>query len=291
MKLCFKNLHFYMVVYFLVTHAAICFADQDCGRSPASISRKPANFVPDDDLIVVPLVIEKNVYERFNEKHESRFKIARERLNFWMKQEEYAEAYGLEGTGAVQLPTQAQKEKFLQRNYLRFLSKDVERYNNQSLQNTWQRWTADDELDAIEAQEQHEKVLVFAKKKKGKKDFKKTKTVKVGKDKIRFGFQPRLEIGMVKFDMRTPYFRAKAWLGVNGNQEVNIEKRIGSIGTKLRANYLIDESRVLCAVDQHISGPWSLRLSHTKEAEGFSELMDTGKSEDNVSQLRFSLSF
>ena len=102
-------------------------------RSPASrfpASRFPANFVPDDDLIVVPLVVEKNFYQRFNEKHKNSFKGARQRLEFWITQEQYAEDYGLENTGFVRLPTPAQKEQFLQRNYLRFISKDVERSNN-----------------------------------------------------------------------------------------------------------------------------------------------------------------
>ncbi|MBD66362.1 MAG: hypothetical protein CME62_14220 [Halobacteriovoraceae bacterium] len=293
MKYCLKDLHIFLSVYILATFSA--FADQQavCPTPPTqktSIGRAPANFVPDDDLIVVPMVIEKNIYERFNEKHEEDFKEAREKLAFWITQEEYAKAYGLEDTGAVDLPTQDERERFLQRNYLRFLSKDVERSTNGELQDTLRRWTADDELDAIEMQEKHEEVLVRARKERGGKVYKKEKEVKVGEERIKFGFQPRLEIGMVKIDMETPYFEAKAWLGVNGNQEINFEKKIRSWGSKFRANYEIDQSRLLCAYDQRLIGNLSLRFSHTKDMDGFSRFTKSGI-EDNVTQLRFGMRF
>ena len=38
------------------------------------IYRAPANYVPDDDMIVVPMVIERNKMDEFNERHKSKFK-------------------------------------------------------------------------------------------------------------------------------------------------------------------------------------------------------------------------
>lgn len=299
MKACKTYMHLCFSVYLLVTSLAF-------GSEGVEVGRKPANFVPDDDLIVVPMVVEKSVIDRFNERHQDRFYGARKQLEFWMSQEQYAFDYGLEDSGFVVLPTEQEKQRFFQRNYLRFLSKDVERSTNKGLQNSWERWTADDEIDAIEAIEQHEKVLVYAKKKNGKVPKKVEKTVKVGKDKLRFGFQPRLEIGMFKFTMRSNYFYARAWVGVNGNQELNVERRIALTNTKLMGNYYIDEERLLVALDQPIYGNWSFRFTHTKlynvddalaraeenldpQASNFLEPFIV--QEDNIAQIRFNMAF
>ena len=67
----------------------------------AKVGRSPANFVPDDDEIVVPIIVEKNFMEEFHEKHEADFREARTKLTFWMQQEQYAQDYGLENTGVI----------------------------------------------------------------------------------------------------------------------------------------------------------------------------------------------
>ena len=271
------------------------FVQLFCGfqtyAGPSDISRAPANFVPDDDLIVVPMVIEKNFIEEFNDKHEKEFRSARQKLQYWITQEEYAKNYGLENTGIVTLPTEEEKQKFLERNYLRFLSKDVEKSTNAGLKDTWESWNEDDEIDAINAVELHEKVLVKAEKDSGKKTLKTSKSVKVGKDTFKFGFQPRVEIGMVKFTMKSKYFSARAWVGINGNQELKVERKFKSTNTSAFINYYIDESRLLAAVDQRLTDEWSLRYTHTKDAKDFDGLQSAGEVENNILQLRYRLSF
>jgi len=285
MRACKNYMQILVGVYFLVTNCA--FAD-----TTGFVGRRPANFVPDDDLIVVPMVIEKNIMERFNEKHQETFHGARKTLEYWLSQEQYAQDYGLEDSGFVILPTEEEKVKFFNRNYLRFISKDVEKSTNSSIQNSWERWTADDEINSIDAVEQHEKVLVYAKKKRGAQDSQIiTKSVKVGKDKLKFGFQARPEIGMFKLTLQSNYFYARAWVGVNGNQEVNVEKTIAATGTRAMVNYYVDESRILVALDQPLIWHWSLRFTHSKDADGFSKLQNTGLEEDNISQIRFNIGF
>ena len=45
----------------------------------AQVSRAPANFVPDDDKILVPMVVEKTMMDEFHEKHAHKFKNARQK--------------------------------------------------------------------------------------------------------------------------------------------------------------------------------------------------------------------
>ena len=116
MRKCLKIKQFCQGVYFICMLSCCLSA---FAQSSSYILRKPANFVPDDDMIIVPIVIERNFIEEFNDKHAEDFKEARRRLENWLAQEQYAIDYGLENTGVVQLPTPEQKRTFLERNYLR----------------------------------------------------------------------------------------------------------------------------------------------------------------------------
>lgn len=253
--------------------------------------RVPANFVPDDDIIIVPVVVKKNFIDEFHEKHEDEFFAAKRKLRLWIRQEQYAQDYGLEDTGIIQLPTSEEKERFFRRNYLRFISKDMERSTNSSLQRSWEEWTTDDEIDAIKTLELHQKVIVRAKKNRGRKTLKKTTTLNVGKKDFKFGFHPRIEIGMLKFTLESSFFEAKAWVGANGNQEVNIERTFKSTRSSVFANYYIDDLRLLASFDQGLTRHWVLRLTHVKEFDGVNALNQPVEPEDNIFQLRFNMGF
>ena len=281
---CKKFIQYIVGVYFLGIFSIPCHSQ---------VGRAPANFVPDDDEIIVPIIVEKNFIDEFHEKHADQFQVARKRLQDWLQQEQYAKDYGLENSGVVDTPTEDEKVKFLNRNYLRFLSKDVERSTNSNLRDTLEDWTTDDEIDAISAVELHEKVIVHAKKQNGEKIIKEEKSIKVGKDTFKFGFQPRLEMGMVKFTVQSKYFKARAWVGVNGNQELKLERRFKSTNTKAMVNYYIDEERALAVIDQRIVDHLYLRFTHTKE---FNPDLDVAADEEvipenNIMQLRFNMGF
>ncbi len=283
-KYCKIYKQFFLVVYFLGTWGQAEVVARDIGRAPA-------NFVPDDDAIVVPMVIEKNFIEEFHQKHETDFKSARKKLHRWIQLEQYAADYGLEDTGIVDLPTNEEKEKFLHRNYLRFISKDVERSTNKGLQNKLEEWTTDDEIDAITAVELHDKVLVKARKNQDKKTLKSSKTVNVGKEKFKFGVQARPEIGMMKFTLKSNSFYARAWVGINGNQELYFENKFRATNTKAYVNYYIEQARALAAVDQRLSRHWKLRFTHEKNFDEVNRVDDSSISEVNVLQLRFHMGF
>ena len=292
-KQCKIYLQKVLSVYFLVScPLMMCLGSEfSADESEKKKGRSPANFVPDDDVIIVPLVIEKSFIDEFHDKHKNEFNSARKTLRHWISQEQYAKDYGLENTGIVRLPTIEEKERFLQRNYLRFISKDVEKTTNSGIKNKLEEWTADDEIDAITTLELHEKVIVRAKKSKGKKDLKATKSLKVGKDQFKFGFHPRPEIGMLKFTVDSKFFNARAWLGANGNQEIKIERKFQSTNTKAFVNCYVDQTRILAAVDQKLSPHWVFRLTHVKDFDDFSEFEETTHYEDNIAQLRFHYSF
>tara|TARA_B100001971_G_C18267904_1_gene595865 strand:- start:14729 stop:15568 length:840 start_codon:yes stop_codon:yes gene_type:complete len=260
----------------------------------AQVYRAPANYVPDDDMIVVPMVIERNKLDEFNERHEDKFKSAKKQLKQWIYDQEYVEAYGLEGTGAVRLPTPEEKQRFFERNYLRFLTKDVENANNEFLTNQIDELTADEELATIETFEAREEYIVEAKKEAtgSESAVKELKSeVKVGKEKFKFNIQPRVEMGMVKITFKSSYFRARAWVGINGNQEFKLYRTFSSTGTRAQVNYFYEQRRVLASIDQPLIPNWSLRLTHDRQ-EAAPELNALEEDrENNVIQIRFGKRF
>lgn len=277
---CLKNVQYVIIIQFIFVVSSF-----------ARINRAPANVVPDDDMIVVPLNIESNIYEEFNEKHKEKFKASRQRVELWIAQEQYAEDYGLEGTGAVTLPTQEEKERFLKRNYLRFITKDVQRSSNRTLKDTWSSLTTNDEIDSIREREEREEYFVKAKKKVGKKQPELETRIKVGKRKFKLKFSPRIEQGAVKITMKSEYLNFQAYLGVNGNQEIKFDKFFKATNTKALFYYYIDESRVLASIDQNITGNLNFRFAHEKDLDGFSQFFNTGNSEINSMQIRFNMGF
>jgi hypothetical protein len=242
-------------------------------------------------MIIVPLVIERNFYDDFNEKHKEKFKQSRERLEGWIVQEQYAIDHGLEDAGFIQLPTAADKERFIRRNYLRFVQKDVERSNNEALQGFMNSWTADDEINAIENTEQQSEFIVKAKKSRGQKVVKASKSIKVGKSKFKFDIQPRVEQGMVIVRLESKFVNVRAWLGVNGKQEVLIRRKFKTTGTRLWANYFIDEKRTLAAASQRLGEYWSMRLTHEKYADDSILLTDGTIVENNILSVNFRMGF
>lgn len=282
-KICQFLTHFTMGVYFLVSHCPCAKAEANC--------RKPANFVPDDDVIVVPLIIEKSIVDRFHEKHQENFDVARKKIIQWQAQETYAKDYGLENAGFLNLPTAEEKMTFFKRNYLRFVSKDIEKSGNNSLRDAMKNWTADDEIDSIKSIEYREKILVKVKKDVGHKQVKTIKKIKVFKDDIKLGVQVRPEIGMMKLTLKSKYFFARTWLGINGNQELKVEKKFKKTNTTALFNYYIDQSIILAAVDQKLAKHLTFRVSHTKNADGFDQLNRSGTDEATVFQVRFNRTF
>jgi hypothetical protein len=285
---CLKFKHIYKSVYLFIT---CLWCLQALAQVSPIIKRKPANFVPDDDMILVPMVVERSFIEEFNEKHKDEFREAKRKIEYWMTQEQYARDYGLENTGAFEQPTPEDKQQFFNRHYLRFLQKEVETSNQQTMTNWMNEWNTNDEIDAIRANEQRDDFIVKAKRDKGQKVYETKKEVKVGEKSFRFDIQPRIEMGMIRVTINTPLFDIRAWVGVNGNQEVKIERHIAATKTHAFVNYYIEQQRTLGVIDQPLLANWSLRLTHEKYTDGEDALLRGFFPENNTVQLRFGMGF
>jgi hypothetical protein len=287
LKIC-KNFRLFKVLTLTIVSIAFCSS-----LFAQSIPmRKPAN-TPDEDMIIVPVQnVEISFVDKINDKNKKDITSAKQKVERWILNEEYGINHGLQNSGAYITTTPEQRRGFFERNYLRFYSKEVERGTNQTLQESWNEWNTDDEIDAINSNNEDEGYVVKASRSNstiGRMAKEKKENDKKEKDKkIHFGVQPRIEIGSMRLTMDSYWFNSSAWIAANGQHEVNVERGFKKTKTKMMMNYYVFDQRILAAVDQKLNKNWSIRLSHEKLNAG--EIVP-GTDQDNRLQFRFYLGF
>jgi hypothetical protein len=85
--------------------------------------------------------------------------------------------------------------------------------------------------------------------------------------KTKFIFQPRLDQGIVIVGLQTPYGKARAWVGVNGETEVNVQQTYDSIGMRVMFNYFAHSGRYFTSVDQRLTENVYARVTSNKDPQ------------------------
>lgn len=250
--------------------AAFC-AIQVCHGQTASMGRKPANYVPDDDVIAAPVNNELSFYQQYvaSDKSED---VARSRnqLKVWNDNQIFADQYGLDSTltgSGFFVPTGDEKWEYFKNKYMRYLRGRGEQ-PLKDLPKTWyQDYRASNEIDTIDEMESRFKATTT--KTKSGKDLPESlqaKEVNIWK-KTRFIFQPRLDQGLVIVGFKSPIAYARAWVGINGKAEMNIQQTYESIGLRLMFNYYADSGRYFSSVDQRIVENVYARFTSNKDPQ------------------------
>ncbi len=225
-----------------------------------SEGRKPANYVPNDDVIVVPIETEMTFYEKhiLNDEAWADRSAVQQQIKIWQENELMAQQYGLDTQSIGSLyyvPANEEKFKVIERSYFRYLKKKGEDPFKQEGEDFVRSWTADDEINSIDEMEAvfkrtTEKTAAGTDLPKSlrQKQIAKTK-------KFRFDFQPRVEQGLIILRMTGPILDARAWVGANGESEINVERRFDETGTRFMVNYFTLQGRYLSAIDQSLLVP------------------------------------
>lgn len=218
--------------------------------------RHPASYVPDDDVIVTPVDNQISLYQQYISSDESVDVVrARNQIKVWNDNQVFADQYGLStdlaGSSSF-VPTPEQKWEYFNDKYLRYLRQKGERPVQQMPQTWYQEYRASNEIDTIDEMEARFK-STNKKSSTGNvlPDSLQAKEVSVWK-KTTFIFQPRVDQGLVIVGFRTPFAYARAWVGVNGRTEVNVQQDYKSIGLRAMFNYYADSGEYFTSVDQRI---------------------------------------
>jgi hypothetical protein len=71
--------------------------------------------------------------------------------------------------------------------------------------------------------------------------------------------------GLVIVGVRTPFADARAWVGVNGETEINIRQNYESIGLRAMFNYYAHSGKYFTSVDQQIVENVHARYTASKD--------------------------
>ena len=224
------------------------------------IGREPANYVPNDDVIVVPVDAEMSFYEKhvLNDKVFSGKSQVQQQVKIWQENELMAQQYGLDTQSVGSLyyvPTNDEQFKVVQRSYFRYLQKKSEDPFKEEGQSIVRDWTANDEVNSIDEMEAAFRATA---RRDGigrplPKAFQQRQVAKT--KKFRFNFQPRIEQGLIILRMEGPIVDVRAWVGANGETEVNAERKFEATGTRFFVNYFAHEGRYLSVMDQDLLYP------------------------------------
>lgn len=262
-----KHLRFRQYAVFLgVLLTTVCYGQS--ASNVALISRGPASYVPDDDVIVKPIENEISFYQQYVASDNSRSVIeSRNQLKIWMQNQTFAEQYGMDTSltaSPFYVPTSEEKWEYFQDKYMRYLKRKGEQPLKDMPKEWYRDYRASNEVDTIDEMEER------FKEKNGKRTVSvvpsafQQKEVNLWLDN-KIIFQPRLDQGLVIVGIKGPLLYARAWVGVNGQTDLNIQKNIDSIGFRAMYNFDAKKKVSFASIDQRIDDHLYARLTTNKD--------------------------
>jgi len=242
-------LHF--LTYAVLVSSSLCFSQSK--NNMYLVTRLPASYVPDDDLIVRPVENELSFYQQYIESDQSAEVVqSRNQLKVWNENQLFAEQYGHDSSlvGSTFVPTSEEKWEYFKDKYMRYLRRKGEAPLKDMPKDWYQQYRASNEIDTIDEMEARFKKSQS--KSENLPEALQQKEVSLWKE-TKFIFQPRVDQGLVVVGIKGPIAHARAWVGVNGKTEINIKKDIDSIGFRAMYNYESDTGRYITSVDQRVS--------------------------------------
>ncbi len=228
---------------------SICFAQ-------AMPRRAPANYIPDDDVIIRPESNEISFYQQYVKQDESQDVVRlRNQLKVWNDNQVFANQYGMSTTLAGSpyfVPNEDEKWEYFKDKYLRYLRRRGEQPFKDMPKNWYQEYRASNEVDTIDEMEaRFQKTNKTTSRGSALPSSLQEKEVSLWK-KTKFTFQPRVDQGLAIVGFTAPYVRARAWVGINGQTEINIQHSIDSAGFRVMYNHFTDTGKYFTSVDKRI---------------------------------------
>lgn len=256
-----------------------------------SIAREPASYIPDDDVIVKPVDNQLSFYQQYVASDKSHDVVtSRNQIKIWNDNQAFADQYGMDSTLAGSsffVPSSDEKFQYFKDKYMRYLRRQGEQPIKDAPKNWYQDYRASNEVDTIDEMESRFKSTTN-KSLTGKAlpDSLKQKEVSLWK-KTKFIFQPRLDQGLVIIGIKGPFVHARAWVGANGETEVNVRHDVDSIGLRLMYNYYVHSGRYFTSADKRITDNVYARVTSFKNPNvGKDEV-----SQDNTLMLLYAKQF
>jgi hypothetical protein len=283
----------YPVFRQFATVGLVLFAGLAQGQvTPAAyVNRAPASYIPDDDVIVKPVDNELSFYQQYVASDNSKDVVtSRNQLKVWNDNQQFADQYGMDSSLAgspFYVPTQDEKLEYFKSKYMRYLRSKGEQPLKDTPKNWYQNYRASNEVDTIDEMEtRFKKTTTKTNTGKALPEAFQVKEVSLWK-KTSFIFQPRLDQGLVIVGFKSPIAYARAWVGVNGRAEFNVQQTYEKTGTRFMVNYYADTGRYFTTVDQRLVDNVYARVTSQKNPDS----VDPTSKQDNTLMLLYAKQF
>lgn len=253
----------------------LCFSTVWGQSTPTTnyVERKPASYIPDDDVIVKPIDNELSFYQQYVESDKSEDVLkSRNQLKIWNDNQAFADQYGMDSTlagSAFFVPTAEEKWEYFKEKYMRYLRRRGEQPIKDMPKTWYQEYRASNEVDTIDQMEARFKESNGQSTGANKTilpESLQAKEVSIWK-KTKFIFQPRLDQGLVIVGFRSPVANVRAWVGVNGETEINLQRSVDSIGLRVMFNYFAHSGKYFTSVDQRLMENIYARYTSNKDPQ------------------------
>jgi hypothetical protein len=217
--------------------------------------RKPASYLPDDDVIVKPVDNQLSFYQQYVASDESVEVVrSRNQIKVWSDNQNFADQYGHDSSlaGSTFVPNSEVKWVYFKDKYMRYLRQKGEQPFKDMPKIWYDQYRASNQVDTIDEMEARFKKSNGSSKNNLLPPSLRQKEVSLWKE-TKFIFQPRVDQGLVIVGIKGPIAYARAWVGANGKTELNIQKDIDSIGFRAMYNYETDTKRYFTSIDQRIA--------------------------------------
>jgi hypothetical protein len=258
----------------LICGLFLCAMSLGLANPESRVQRGPASYIPDDDLIVRPVQNELSFYQKFVASDRSEeVVITRNQLRIWNENQIFADQYGLDSSLAGSsffVPTPEEKWEYFKDRYLRYLRRRGEQPLKEMPKTWYQEFRASSEVDTIDEIDGR---FRGENQKDSRPKSMQEKEVSRWKE-FRFVFQPRVEQGMVIVGIRGPSTYARAWVGINGETEFNVQQRVDSVGFRAMFNYNAVNGRYFVSLDQQLMPNLFARMTASRESSNVGEALN-----------------
>jgi hypothetical protein len=234
-------------------------------------NRAPASYIPDDDVIIKPEANEISFYQQHMASDNSEdVAVVRNQIKVWNDNQVFASQYGLNTNMAgsqFYVPNEDEKWQYFKNKYLRYLRRKSEAPLKEMPKTWYQQYRASNEIDTIDEMEaRFKKTSTTTTRGSALPKSLQEKEVSIWKD-TKFVFQPRLDQGLVIVGLRGKALDARAWVGVNGRTEINVQQRVDSVGFRIMFNYYAHSGEYFTSVDQRLMENIYARYTVSKNPE------------------------
>ncbi len=250
-----------LTMLFCMGTFAQSLVEVDYSRNPAN-QRDPANYIIDDDVIVVPVEYDERLRNTLFDFKYDRLQRLKDKVDYWVEREQFFYNWGFEDDEIRFGPTQAQKDDVYKIELIRYFTRVAGDPIQDDLRSWWDSYREENneqkQSEVIENRN-NDVVADIVDKELERRGL--VKRGKVSEFEYALKFRPLPLRKMLDFLIESSIADVRIRYSNGGDTEVLVDKRYRKLGLYWLADYNTITTAYEFVVDKNIYGPLSLRLS------------------------------